>query len=369
MRLDLRDSRGSIAIQVAQHYRDMILSGRIRAGEKLPPIRTVARELAISYGPINEAFSTLEAEGLVHRRPRVGTVVGTATRPLPALLELGVIYRPVPSWRTRDDNYGLDMFHGIQEALTAGNHRTVLFTPSADKSGLAPDAMPQILAQPAHGFVVDTWVPDDIIAQLAAHGRPVVLLDRLCPVKGVSSVHRDNAQGAREAARHIVAAGHRVVSCMYRETWSGHQAADAFLAAMYKANLAIPADRIAMYHDEIKYDGIAKYVGRFVCSVPVPTAIYCTDDLLAKMAYMQLCARGLRVPEDISIVGTLDLPLAEQLTPPLTTFRFHPEQIGRAAVAELVERCRDNARPARDIAVPGAWVKRESLISLRANDK
>jgi len=278
-------------------------------------------------------------------------------------MELGVIFRAVPAW-TQGDNYGLGMFHGIQKALTDGSHKTVLFTPSFEGREIAADVVRQFVEHSAHGFVVDDWVPDDVVAQMAATGRPVAVIDRKCPVDGVSSVYRDNAQAARETARQIVAHGHRVVSCICRDTWNSHQAADAFLAAMYEANLAIPAKRVGMYYDEIPDDGLKEFIKQIVCSVPVPTAIYCTDDLLANMTCMNLSASGQRIPDHISIVGTLDLPLAQQVVPPLTTFRFEPSCIGRTAVEEVVERCRDKRRPARDIAIPGAWVERGSLISV-----
>ena len=57
----------------------------------------------------------------------------------------------------------------------------------------------------------------------------------------------------------------------------------------------------------------------------------------------------------------MDLRLAAQLEPPLTTFRFDPEEIGRRAVQELIGLCRDPGKQPRSVVVSGEWIERESL--------
>ena len=65
------------------------------------------------------------------------------------------------------------------------------------------------------------------------------------------------------------------------------------------------------------------------------TAIICGNDLIAKGVISECNARGLRVPEDISVVGFDDIPMAEVLNPPLTTIRQERNEIGRCAYVML----------------------------------
>jgi LacI family transcriptional regulator, repressor for deo operon, udp, cdd, tsx, nupC, and nupG len=62
-----------------------------------------------------------------------------------------------------------------------------------------------------------------------------------------------------------------------------------------------------------------------------PTAIYCDDDLLAGGVYLAARERGLRIPDDLSVVGFDDLPFANVFEPPLTTIRIDPEALGAEA--------------------------------------
>ena len=59
-----------------------------------------------------------------------------------------------------------------------------------------------------------------------------------------------------------------------------------------------------------------------------PTAVYCDDDILAGGVYLAARERGLRIPEDLSVVGFDDLPFAQVFEPPLTTIRIEPEALG-----------------------------------------
>ena len=341
-----RSTTASLATQVAGQYRQMILSGRLKSGDRLPTIRCLARELSVSPGPINSAFRTLEAEGLVRRRTRLGTFVGHFTHPLPASLEISVVFRPVSSW-TQEDRYGLGMFDGIQHGLTDGKHRTVLHTRS--ETGRMEDCVDLAMEHASHGYIVDDRVSDALIERLTTTGRPVVVINRGCSVPGVSAVFRDNAQAGAEAARQLLRRGHRVTGCISRADWNGRQTAEAFLQEMFDAGFALQPNRVVTYGGSTGENSIGGFVTRLLCTAPMPTAIYCTDDRLAGMVYWAVKDSGLRIGEALSLVGTLDLGMAALQDPPLTTFRFDPERIGRAAVEELVARCRDTDRPAQAI--------------------
>jgi LacI family transcriptional regulator len=71
---------------------------------------------------------------------------------------------------------------------------------------------------------------------------------------------------------------------------------------------------------------------------PLPTAVFAANDLLAMGAMTALLDAGLRVPEDIAIIGFDDIPAAKLVRPPLTTISQFPEQLGRRAAGMLFER-------------------------------
>jgi LacI family transcriptional regulator len=109
------------------------------------------------------------------------------------------------------------------------------------------------------------------------------------------------------------------------------QRQEAFELAMKKLNLPVN-DKLTAYgyfvSDSAKY-----HVPGFLESGA--TAILCGNDLIAKGVIDECKARGLRVPEDISVIGFDDIPLASALVPPLTTIRQERNELGRCAYVML----------------------------------
>lgn len=322
-------------------------------------MKGVARTYGISVTPVRMAFAVLEREGLVYRRHGLGTFVGDAPTIVPSTLCVGVLFRAPSGW-SQQDNYGLRLFHGIQEGLREAGHRTLLVT-TPDKQYEVDEVPSQFADHPVHGYILDERVSDGVVEALSGSGKPTVVVNRECRVHGVGSVFRDNEQAGAEAARRMIEASHRVVACISRNEWNCRQATRAFLKAMGRAGCAVPPDRAAMTYRGKPYEPVFEQV---LYAVPTPTAVYAATDRIAYWLSQFVRKAGLRMPEDISIVGLLDLAMARRAEPPLTTFRFDPEQIGRMAVQELIERCRDPKRAARSHRVPGRWIERGSLARL-----
>ena len=356
-------SEGNIARQVAEHYRQLIKSGRSRPGERLPTNRELSKRLGVGLGTVHQAFATLGQEGLIYRRKRLGTFVGRSPIEIPAALDVGVLFRMPREWGA-DDNYGLQMFQGIQEALQSGGHQITLVTFASEDgfSGRTDEVPRQFTGRPMHGYIVDERVPDALIARLADGGRTVIVVNRGCKLAGVGAAFRDNRQAGVEAAGRLLAAGHRVAGCVLRDDWNGHAAAEAFLAAMTAARAAVPAARVVVFDGRCPDPPAFRIL---MSAVPVPTAIFATDAYVAKYMVKMAMKSGLRVPRDLAVVGALDLEFASRTEPPLTTMRFEPEAIGRAAVEELVACCREPGRSPRQQAIAGQWVERGSMVSVQ----
>ena len=238
-------SAESLHAQVARRYRLLIRSGKLRPGQRLRPLREIARRLGASITPVNTAFKALEQEGLIHRRHGVGVFVGSPRRHLPATLEVGVLFRPIPGWREHD-NYALRLFMGIHQVLQREEHRTLLVTVPYAKRPIS-ELPPQFQESPAHGYVVDEIFSDETVARLAAAGRPVVVVNRGSDVPAAAAVYRDNRQAGAEAARQMLARGHTVVGCVAHKSWNDTETVSGFLEAMAEAGAAVPASRVAVY--------------------------------------------------------------------------------------------------------------------------
>lgn len=163
---------------------------------------------------------------------------------------------------------------------------------------------------------------------------PIVLLNSA--VRGQhSSITVDNAGGARGVIRHLRELGHRRIAFIQgppqnadaRERLRGCRQAiknqnDASL-------IEVPGD--------FTEDAGCDAVGRILEAKPRPTAVFAANDSMAIGVLGALAERGVKVPEEMSVVGFDDIVLARHVTPPLTTVRVDVGDLGRRAVALLLE--------------------------------
>jgi LacI family transcriptional regulator len=98
---------------------------------------------------------------------------------------------------------------------------------------------------------------------------------------------------------------------------------------------------------------------------PDVTAVFCANDLLAIGALSALAKRGLRVPEDVGIVGFDDTELARHSSPPLTTMRIYSRDMARSAVKRVLERIENANLPPVRLEYPIDLVVRESCKEVR----
>ncbi len=172
-------------------------------------------------------------------------------------------------------------------------------------------------------------------------GIPVVLIDPLGePKPDVPSVGATNWPGALAATEHLLDLGHQRVAVIGgpQRMLCSRARIEGYRAAMRDADLNIPPDYIR-HGDFLMHSGYRETQALLALPEP-PTAIFAGSDLMAMGAYEALFEHGLRVPEDVSIVGFDDLPETRWATPPLTTVRQPlTEMAGTAArmVCQLID--------------------------------
>lgn len=178
------------------------------------------------------------------------------------------------------------------------------------------------------------------------HGIPVVLVDRGSGRPNRCSVAVDDVLGGRLAADHLADAGHRRIAYVggpasIRQVADRHAGAAAALAerdagielsVVDTPSLSVAAGRGAA--DELAALSAARR----------PTAAFCANDLLALGLLQGLTAHGLRVPDDVALVGYDDIEFAAAAAVPLSSVRQPREQLGRTAAELLLEEANDGPR-------------------------
>jgi LacI family transcriptional regulator len=159
-------------------------------------------------------------------------------------------------------------------------------------------------------------------ARLEALGVPVVTVDPAgTPPAGIPSVGASNWAGGLSATEHLIELGHRRIAVIGGPTdvLCSRARVDGYRAAMGSAGLKVPTGYVR-YGDFLSATGYRETMALLDQASP-PTAIFVCADQMALGAYEALYERGMRVPEDMSIVGFDDLDEARWAIPPLTTVR------------------------------------------------
>jgi len=193
------------------------------------------------------------------------------------------------------------------------------------------------------------------------YGAPVVAVDPHTGPAGQPTIDSDNVTGARLATEHLLALGHRRIAILggRPDLQSAQLREQGYREAMAAAGAPIDAAlvRIGGYDPELS----AEQAALLLALPDRPTAIFAANDVSAIATIGAARAAGLRVPEDLSIVGFDDIPEASQCSPPLTTVKQPIREMGQRAVELLIRLIRGAEEPADShIMLATALVERAS---------
>ena len=264
------------------------------------------------------------------------------------------------------DAVATEFLTSVADALTEEGLALTLLT-SGRASRAPSDYVParDVAMDGAIVYICDPASPD--IAWLNRRGLPLVSVDR-DPSPTAPSVNVDDREGARAAAQHLVDLGHTRIGIVTlrsvfdvdgeatdnrpaRERMAGWR--DALAAAGIE-----PDVRTAPFQPRLAVHDVA----RDLLDKPErPTAVLCFSDAFAIATMQQAEALGLRVPEDLSVVGYDDSPLASTSRPSLTTVHQEVSTKGQAAVRALMSLMRTEGQESVErVVLPTSLVVRES---------
>jgi len=200
--------------------------------------------------------------------------------------------------------------------------------------------------QPDGIVVVASRMHAGIEAELARLRIPYVMIDMVgTPPPGVAVIGATNAAGGRTAVDHLVELGHKKIAIITgnRELASSQERLDGYLASLVRAGISPRNEYIAYGNFEISggYRGACTML-----DLPdPPTAIFAGSDLQAYGVYQAARERGVRIPEDLSVIGFDDVPMCEWLMPKLTTIRQPLEEMARQGVRMVLSMAYQDVKP------------------------
>jgi LacI family transcriptional regulator len=221
-----------------------------------------------------------------------------------------------------ETQWATELLRGAQaEAARAGVDMVLNVTHGTPPS--APDWIDRIAARGSDGIVlvVSEWTPE-ARTRLAKLNLPVVAIDPIgSDIESFATVSATDWVGGREATEHLLALGHQRIGFITgpMELECHQDRLDGYTSALGRADL--PADKDLVRHGDSLISGGQRYGGELLDLDDRPTAIISGSDEQAYGVYLAARDRGIRVPEDLSVVGFDDVDLCRWVSPQLTTVR------------------------------------------------
>lgn len=261
--------------------------------------------------------------------------------------------------------YTAAVLSGIYRCVAEGNlSATAIVVPPEERGKL----LDLIRDQQCSGVIL--IVPAEFSAEyrkLAESELPVMLVDETAEVPGAGYIDNDSYSGSLEAARHLIGLGHREIGYLAgRSDTSNHRERfEAYKAALTEAGIGFGPERVV----EVSAPGGTMEGGframRQLLERGLPlTAVMATNDEIAFGALSAVKSDGIRVPEELSVVGFDDNGFAAFTDPPLTTVRHEAEEAGYLAACALGEHLRCGAPLPRRV-LPARLIVRRSCATPR----
>ncbi len=365
IRLD-HNSYISLHVQLHNQLRRLIVSGRWLEGDRIPTETRMARHLDISRTTVRIALQRLEVEGLIKRTAGRGTFVS---------------WQPQDQSNSRSIGYITHSFYNEIHSILLSSAETELRSAGyqvifSNAATLAEEStiLEQMLDENIAGLIIwSSAAPTEetlaIVQEYQRREIPIVFIDRVIEDIKADYVASDNFGGAYDLISHLIGLGHeQIVQLMPNisglrpidERYRGYVAAvqdrGFYAYAPWKID---PPERPEFHETDIyslvgeKSQLIIEQVVQLMNAVePKPTAIACINDILAIITISALREIGIRVPDDVSVVGFDDISMASHIGVPLTTVAQNAYELGKSASKILLERLDGDQSPPRCYTVP-----------------
>jgi LacI family transcriptional regulator len=322
-------------------------------------MRDVARAAGVSVGTVS---NYVNAPGLV--------APATAARIREVIDDLGYsVDFTARAFRTRQtytvglvvptitNPYFAEIARVVAHALWESGLQTFLCDAAADPTRERKH-LQELVARRVDGILISHGGdPDDLQPFTERLSTPIVFFDRAVP--GQHSVDSDNRLGGRLAAEHLAGLGHRVVGILAGDSTQSNirERIAGFADEFRRRGLDIDARHVLSGPQELE---LGYRVGELLASEPRPSALFCTNDIVAIGAWRTLVGLDRRIPEDVSLIGFDDIEMSSLTVPALTTIAQDKAAIGREASAMLLRLMRGEPAPLTTTHIPPRLVVRGS---------
>lgn len=354
--------------KVYESLKQKIIGGEYPAGSLLPSEREIGETYQVDRTTVRKAFQFLVDENLVEKRVGKGTVViYQSEEPIPTSApQNGTIAFLLPRSNCNSDRITVpfysQLFYGVEKQCKKAGYSLVYST--LDESDDLNAVLSSNIVNLA-GIMFVSNISEKHIDQALGSGIPSILIN------GVSdkllSISSDNFAGTYAACEHLIQLGHKNI-CVLNGIKSYHSARERLAGvkkALHTHSLTLP-DKYCISNDSWEFEGGFDAVQAMLAQVSTPpTAIIAFNDRLANGALQAIQHAGMKVPEDISVIGFDNSEQARYTVPKLSSVEINIPIMAKMAAANLFFQIGLHQNFPAKILTPVSYVERDSVRTLK----
>jgi LacI family transcriptional regulator len=339
-------------------------TSNVKAGGAVT-LRDVARVAGVHPATVSRALNE-ETRALVNEE--------TARRVLKAAEKLGYQPNPIARGLKTNRSYTIGVLipdltnplfppilRGIEDRLETVGYTPLIANTDNDPERELLDSQ-TMRARQVDGIIAATARRDHRLHDaLLEAGIELVLVNRRQAELPVSSATADDRMGMRLSVEHLVSLGHTRIAHLAGplDYSTGLDRHESFHETMRAAGIEPDPELVLVAEAFTESEG-ARLCGQLMAEERRFTAVAAANDLLALGCYDVFAERGVRCPDEVSVVGFNDMPFAARFSPPLTTIHIPHYELGAAAAELMLERLQDGDLPSREVRLEPSLVVRES---------
>jgi len=323
--------------RVENWVKEGLKSGELKAGDLLPSEAEICALFSVGRNSVRTALNNLSHAGYVETKKGIGTFCRSGNKP--AITNIGFICFFAHSYIFPR------MVAGCEEVLYRNGYH-LLLNQSEFNLEKEREVLEKLRKNKVAGIVIEPVFSGrgesnaDLLHDFEAAGIPVVLIDNYFPAEEFSSIAMDDQLGGRLMAQHLIERGHRDIGILYKENYYPKvlrkEGSYDYLA---ERNVDVPEEWLVGYAGPPSPGQIYAAADRLLADpMRRPTAVICTSDEESVELINAAEARGLTLPEELSIVSFDNSSLAQLPRLSLTSINHPSHYIGSIAATMLLER-------------------------------
>jgi len=351
--------------QLAEQLRRQIKQGTWTAGDSMPSMRALASQYRVSLSTVQKAMQELGDRDIIKLLPRQGGIVQTSSSITGrSKNQIGVIVGldpsvHVPLWWTHQ------IIHHAQLAFSDSGYVLTLFNYQVNKPNYAQQVIDQMsgMMDSLAGVFFFPDVLDDVINYFDQNNLPWMTVNPINLDTSYNYVMADQLAAGRLVGRYFAKLGYERVAIVH-DVLNNVSPLEK-VTGIYQGYLMEGASTNSINHvltPNMETDAGYRAMRQYLKSHQPPQGIFSIADTLAVGAMRACQELGLRVPQDLGVVGSTGIPTSQlQSDPPLTELRQPVEAIGRQLASCLLEMIRGDVRRISGRRVPSPLILKKSL--------